>query len=68
MALFVSAGSAIDEGSRGVSIGSFGTNESTDGLAGSMMGGFALCKEQTAQAKRNAFCKIMVYFLLLLRL
>ena len=29
---------------------------------------FALCKEQTAQAKRNAFCKIMVYFLLLLRL
>ena len=39
MALFVSAGSAIDEGSRGVSIGSFGSNESTDGLAGSMMGG-----------------------------
>ena len=23
---------------------------------------FALCKEQTAQAKRNAICKIMVYF------
>ena len=23
---------------------------------------FALCKEQTVQAKRNAFCKIMVYF------
>ena len=39
MALFGSAGSAIDEGSRGVLIGSFGSNESTDGLAGSMMGG-----------------------------
>ncbi len=23
---------------------------------------FALCKEQTVQAKRNVFCKIMVYF------
>ena len=23
---------------------------------------FAFCKEQTAQAKRNAFCMIMVYF------
>jgi hypothetical protein len=23
---------------------------------------FALCKEQTAQAKRNAFCMVMVYF------
>ena len=41
MALFVSAGSAIDEGSRGVSIGSSGSNESTDGLAGSMISGLA---------------------------